>query len=164
MKRLFVYLILLLTLAPELGFAQAAKTGQLPALIDRDLLFGDPEVSGAYLSPDGKFLSFIKPFNGTRNIWVKGINEPFDKARPMTNDQARPVGSYSWSRDGKYLLYVQDKGGDENFNVYAVKPGREAGCRPARARRPRPDRPEGNTGAVCAGPAHRSQRALHRPQ
>ncbi|MGH9753867.1 MAG: alpha/beta fold hydrolase, partial [Blastocatellia bacterium] len=27
-----------------------------------------------------------------------------------------------WSRDGKYILFVQDKGGDEDYNVYAVNP------------------------------------------
>ena len=107
--------------APKTGKPAAATSAQ-PPIIDRELLFGDPEISGAQLSPDGKFLSFIKPYNGTRNIWVKGLAEPFDKARPMTNDQARPVRSYFWSRDGKYLLYSQDKGGDENFNIYAVNP------------------------------------------
>ena len=29
---------------------------------------------------------------------------------------------YFWSRDGRYLLYVQDHDGDENFNVYAIDP------------------------------------------
>jgi dipeptidyl aminopeptidase/acylaminoacyl peptidase len=120
MKKTATWLLLLLVLVglPHPGAAQSAQ----PALIDRELLFGDPEISGGQLSPDGKFLSFIKPYNGTRNIWVKGIKEPFDKARPMTNDQARPVRNYFWSRDGKYLLYSQDKGGDENFNIYAVDP------------------------------------------
>ncbi|MBC6607947.1 prolyl oligopeptidase family serine peptidase [Hymenobacter sp. BT188] len=119
MKKATTFLsILLLALLPWLSPAQSSQ----PALIDRELLFGDPEISGAQLSPDGKFLSFIKPYNGTRNIWVKGLNEAFDKARPMTNDQARPVRGYFWSRDGKYLLYSQDKGGDENFNIYAVNP------------------------------------------
>ena len=42
--------------------------------------------------------------------------------RPITNDQKRPIGSYFWSRDSKYVLYSQDQGGDENFNVYAVDP------------------------------------------
>lgn len=112
----------LLLLASQPSLAQAPKASAQPAIIDRELLFGDPEVSGAQLSPDGKFLSFIKPYNGTRNIWVKGLNEPFDKARPMTNDPARPVRAYFWSRDGKYLLFNQDKGGDENFNTYAVNP------------------------------------------
>jgi len=122
MKQLSFCLGLLLTLLAHTGFAQASKAAAQPPLIDRELFFGDPEISGAQLSPDGKFLSFIRPFNGTRNIWVKGLNEPFDKARPMTNDQARPVRGYFWSRDGKYLLYSQDKAGDENFNIYAVNP------------------------------------------
>lgn len=123
MKIFFLGIGLMLTLAaPQTSWAQAAKAGAQPPLIDRELLFGDPEISGAQLSPDGKFVSFIKPYNGTRNIWVKGLSEPFDKARPMTNDQARPVRSYFWSRDGRYLLYSQDKGGDENFNIYAVNP------------------------------------------
>ena len=123
MKNTFLSLGLLLALAtPQFGFAQAAKPSAQPPIIDRELLFGDPEISGAQLSPDGRFLSFIRPYNGTRNIWVKGLAEPFDKARPMTNDQTRPVRSYFWSRDGKYLLYSQDKAGDENFNLYAVNP------------------------------------------
>lgn len=122
MKRLLLYAALLLALVPQPRVAQAQQPSAQPALIDRELLFGDPEISGAQLSPDGKFLSFIKPYNGTRNLWVKGLNEPFDKARVMTNDQARPVRGYFWSRDGRYLLYSQDKGGDENFNIYAVNP------------------------------------------
>lgn len=93
-----------------------------PPLIDRELFFGDPEISGAQISPDGKFIAFIKPFKGTRNIWVKRTEEPFDAAKPLTADKARPVTQYFWSRDGKYILFSQDKGGDENYLVYAVNP------------------------------------------
>jgi dipeptidyl aminopeptidase/acylaminoacyl peptidase len=103
------------------GGALAQPTGQ-PPIIDRALFFGDPEISGSQLSPDGQFLSFIKPFNGTRNIWVKKADEPFANAKPITNDQKRPIGGYFWSRDSRYVLYSQDQGGDENFNVYAVDP------------------------------------------
>ncbi|HVF30655.1 MAG TPA: S9 family peptidase [Pyrinomonadaceae bacterium] len=97
-------------------------SGQQPALIDREIFFGNPEYAGAQISPDGKYISFIKPLNGTMNVWVKGIDEPFSAARPMTNDQKRPVRQYFWSKDSKYILFVQDKGGDENFNVYAINP------------------------------------------
>ena len=115
--------LILLTLALG-GLAWQPATAQTkpPMLLDRELLFGDPEVSGAQLSPDGRFMSFIKPYKGTRNIWVKGVAEPFAAAKPLTADLVRPVRSYFWSRDGKYVLYVQDKGGDENFNIYAVDP------------------------------------------
>jgi dipeptidyl aminopeptidase/acylaminoacyl peptidase len=107
----------LLALAlPMLSFAQ------LPPLIDRDLLFGEIEIAGAQLSPDGKFMSFMKPHNGARNIWVKRTNEPFDAARPVTAESRRPIPSHFWSRDSKFILFVKDNAGDENFNVYAVDP------------------------------------------
>jgi len=94
---------------------------QVP-LIDRKLFFGDPEISGAQLSPDGKFLAFRKPLNGVINIWVKGIDEPMSAARPITEDKNRPIPAYFWSQDGKYILFVQDKDGNENFRIYAVSP------------------------------------------
>src|SRR5207249_9807441 len=56
------------------------------------------------------------------NVWLKRTDEPFDKARPITADTTRPIPAYFWSRDGKYILFVQDKAGDENYLVYAVNP------------------------------------------
>ena len=38
----------------------------------------------------------------------------------------RPIAGYNWSRDAKYILYVKDNDGDENFNVYAVDPAAPA--------------------------------------
>jgi dipeptidyl aminopeptidase/acylaminoacyl peptidase len=99
-----------------------AQSNTQPPLIDRELFFGDPEISGAQISPDGKFIAFIKPLKGTRNVWVKRTEEPFDAAKPVTADKSRPINQYFWSRDGKYILFVQDKAGDENYNVYAVNP------------------------------------------
>lgn len=103
--------------------APAAETAvATPApLIDRNLFFGDPEISGSQLSPDGRWLSFVKPFNGARNIWVKGADEPFSAAHPVTADK-RPVPGYFWSHDSRHVLYVQDRDGDENFHVWAVDP------------------------------------------
>ena len=119
-RRLVIGLLVLSTL---LVVALAAPVwAQSPPLIDREILFGDPEIAGAQISPDGAFIAFIKPFKGTRNIWVKKTAEPFDKAKPITADTKRPIPTYFWSRDGKYILFVQDKAGDENYNVYAVNP------------------------------------------
>jgi len=97
----------------------------LPPLIDRDIFFGDPEIAGAQLSPDGQFISFRKPHLGVMNIWVKTVDESFENARPLTADTTRPIMGYFWSQDSKYILYVQDKGGDENYHIYAVDPSVE---------------------------------------
>ncbi|MFN0109278.1 MAG: alpha/beta fold hydrolase [Blastocatellia bacterium] len=110
-----LFFMLTLLLATATVFAQAP-------VLDRELFFGDPEISGAQLSPDGKFMAFIKPHKGARNVWVKKTDEPFNAAKPITDDTKRPVAGYFWSRDGKYILFSQDKGGDENYNVYAVNP------------------------------------------
>src|SRR6266436_7126650 len=123
-SKLYVYIAascvaLALVLSPIRARAQLKG---LPPIIDRELFFGDPEISGAQISPDGKFIAVVKPFKGTRNIWVKRTAEAFDAAKPITADTTRPIPAYFWSRDGKYILFVQDKAGDENYLVYAVNP------------------------------------------
>ncbi len=95
--------------------------GELPPLIDRDLFFGDPEISGAQLSPNGRFITFVKPFKGERNVWIKGIEEDFADAKPLTAND-RPVPGYFWTHDSRNVLFVQDAEGDENYHVYAVDP------------------------------------------
>ncbi len=99
----------------------AAREG-LPPIIDRELIFGDPEISGAQLSPDGAWLAFLKPLDGTRNLWVKPVDAPFEQARPITADTTRPIPAFFWSWDSRHVLFVQDQGGDENYNVFAVDP------------------------------------------
>ena len=93
-------------------------------MLDRELFFGNPEIAGAQISPDGQYIAFLKPWKDTRNVWVKKTGEPFTAARLVTADTKRPIPGYFWSRDSKYILFVQDNAGDENYNVYAVDPGR----------------------------------------
>jgi hypothetical protein len=66
--------------------ALSAQNGKLPPLIDRELFFGNPEISGAQISPDGKFISFLKPYKDTRNVWVKPVTAPWSAAKLITND------------------------------------------------------------------------------
>jgi len=99
--------------------------GELPPLIDRQTFFGDPQRSGAQISPDGEHVSFLKPYKGVMNVWVKERGEPFDAAEPVTADTTRPVPGYFWTQDSERILYVQDKGGNENFHIYAVDPDAE---------------------------------------
>jgi dipeptidyl aminopeptidase/acylaminoacyl peptidase len=110
-----------LTIPAPAQQASNKSTGQ-PPLLDRELFFGNPEIAGAQISPDGKFIAFLKPYKDTRNVWVKRVEEPFSAAKLITSDTKRPIPGYFWSRDGKYILFVQDKAGDEDYNIYAVNP------------------------------------------
>ena len=40
--------------------------------------------------------------------------------RPVTHDRDRGIRSFMWAHDNRHLLYIQDKGGDENWRIYDV--------------------------------------------
>ncbi|HLM60538.1 MAG TPA: prolyl oligopeptidase family serine peptidase, partial [Pyrinomonadaceae bacterium] len=114
------FLILLLFFTFSNGSNLIASQNNLPPIIDREIFFGNPEITGARISPNGKFIAFRKPYKGTMNIWIKSADEPFDRARILTNEAARPISSFFWSRDSRFIMFSKDNGGDENFNVFAV--------------------------------------------
>jgi dipeptidyl aminopeptidase/acylaminoacyl peptidase len=118
----FVRVLMCLSLAVSAAGAQDKKPAGPPPLIDRELIFGNPEIAGAQLSPNGQYIAFLKPWKDTRNVYVKAVSEPFSAARLLTTESKRPVAGYFWTRDSKYILYVKDHDGDENYNVYAVDP------------------------------------------
>ncbi|ROU09061.1 S9 family peptidase [Lysobacter enzymogenes] len=102
--------------APAFAASAASADGEL---IPRSALFGNPERSGAQISPDGRYLSWLAPVNGVMNVWVAPTGEPA-KARAVTDDAARGIRSYAWSYRSGTLLYLRDSGGDENFHLYSV--------------------------------------------
>lgn len=116
-----VRMAFLACLAPVAAALAGAAEGP-PPLLDRELFFGNPEIAAAQLSPDGQYVAFLKPWKDTRNIYVKKTGEAFDKARLVTTEAKRPIPGFFWSRDSKLILYVKDKDGDENYNVWAVDP------------------------------------------
>jgi dipeptidyl aminopeptidase/acylaminoacyl peptidase len=116
MKSLIVAAVALIT-----GFTTAAAaTAEIKApLIERQKLFGNPSRSQGRLSPDGKWLAYIAPRDGVMNIWVAPVAEPA-KVKALTAETKRPIRGYFWAPDSKSILYVNDKGGDENFLLYGV--------------------------------------------
>src|SRR5580704_3900020 len=107
MLRTFTSIAALVILVLPMGAQNKSDHLQgLPPIIDRELLFGDPEISAAQLSPDGKYVAFLKPWKDTRNIWVKKTAEPFSTARLLTTETARPVAGFLWTRDAKFVVYV----------------------------------------------------------
>ncbi len=101
---------------PSASGAQAVSNA---TLIPREALFGNPERAAGRLSPDGKWLSWIAPSEGVLNIWVAPTAEP-SKSRVITHEKTRPIRSYFWAPNSTQILYVNDKGGDENFLLYGV--------------------------------------------
>jgi hypothetical protein len=87
-------------------------------VIPREVLFGNPEYAGPSLSPDGKYLAYLRPHEGVLNAFVRTIGKNDD--RVVTSDKLRGIRGVSWAQDSKTLLFNQDDGGDENFHLYGI--------------------------------------------
>ena len=122
MRNLLLALVAVALMAASAPAEQLDYLDKLPPIIDREIFFSDPEIARGQISPDGMHISFLKQYRGKLNIWVKGKDEPFEDAYPISADTIRNVRGYGWSYDGKFVLYVQDKGGDENFHLFAIDP------------------------------------------
>ena len=93
--------------------------GHEPELIPRKTLFGNPERTDVRISHDGTRISYLAPVDGVMNVWVAPV-DAVQEARPVTEDTDRGIRLYFWTYNPGYIMYVQDRAGDENWHVYAV--------------------------------------------
>jgi dipeptidyl aminopeptidase/acylaminoacyl peptidase len=89
-----------------------AQSKQIPL---RDF-FKNPQEAGHQISPDGKYLSWVAPYERRMNVFVKPLAG--GETTRVTSETARDIGGYFWK--GDRILYVKDFGGDENFHVVSV--------------------------------------------
>lgn len=95
-------------------------TDRRPALIDVEEFFADPRFANASISPDGSRIAYLAPHRGRRNVWVRGLEQTHDQAVPVTHDSRRGITTYLWTDDPRWLLYLQDTDGNEDWHLYRV--------------------------------------------
>ena len=89
-------------------------------IIPRRLLLGNPSALDPKLSPDGRFLAWLAPVGAVMNVWV-APTDAIREARPLTEMGGRPPVWSSWSTDGRFVMFLKDENGDENYNLYVVE-------------------------------------------
>jgi len=90
-------------------------------LVDRELLFGNPERVQTRISPDGRWVSWLAPVDGVKNVFVAPVDD-LAAAKAITADTERDIRMHRWARSSTRVLYLQDAGGDENWHVFAADP------------------------------------------
>jgi dipeptidyl aminopeptidase/acylaminoacyl peptidase len=118
MRKLWLVAALAAAGVSTVSWAEKAAAPQAP-LIERTALFGNPSRVAGKLSPDGKWLAWIAPRDGVLNVWVAPAGQP-GQAKALTAEKQRPIREYFWAPDSSSVLYVNDRGGDENFLLYKV--------------------------------------------
>jgi dipeptidyl aminopeptidase/acylaminoacyl peptidase len=85
--------------------------------VDVKELLDTVRLAGASWSLDGKRIAYISNASGRLNLWVMGADGSGAKQLLTSNDrQADPV----WTPDGSRIVYTQDTGGDEMYDLYSV--------------------------------------------
>ena len=79
--------------------------------------FKKPEQSSFQFSPDGNYFSFRqRDENGKSHVYVK--NTDTDKINLAIEEGEDLIRGYGWANNSR-LIYLKDKGGDENYHIYA---------------------------------------------
>jgi dipeptidyl aminopeptidase/acylaminoacyl peptidase len=92
----------------------------VPELVDLEEFFADPEFANPSISPDGTRIAYLAPYRGRRNVWIRGTDQTHDDAVPVTSDARRGITTYYWTDAPRWLLYLQDSDGNEDWHLYRV--------------------------------------------
>lgn len=114
MAALTVALLSFVLIAPQIN--AGGDDGEAPRIPLKDF-FKNPEQSSFKISPNGEYISYMSPYKDRMNIFVKKRGE--EKAKRLTSEIDRDIAGYFWANNDR-LLYLKDKGGDENFSLYGV--------------------------------------------
>ena len=123
--------VLLLVLAFAAVPAAAAPRGARPAepdpLLPLATLLAPATNEAPQLSPDGRWVSFLRPVDGALNFFVAPADSPA-AARQLTHRVGRGLQPYDvsgvplarWTPDSRRILFPVDRNGDEKWNLHVV--------------------------------------------
>lgn len=80
--------------------------------------FKKPSQSSFQFSPDGKYISYKqRDTNGKSHVYVK--NTITDEITKVIEEKDELIRGYGWANNNR-LIYVMDKGGNENYHLFAT--------------------------------------------
>jgi dipeptidyl aminopeptidase/acylaminoacyl peptidase len=112
MKNISVSLLFLMLIR-----ASSPAEDSVPSPIPLRDFFRNPQTTGYELSPSGALIGFLKPVDSRLNIFVQPKSG--GEAKQITQVKDRDIRGFFWKGD-KYLLYLKDNAGDENFHLYVT--------------------------------------------
>ena len=117
MKNYQLILVSLIALLFISGCTSSSKEKETPApLIDMKLFFKNGEKINFQISPDGNYYSYLANYKDMLNVYVQKVGDK--NAVRVTSDTLKSIGYYFWK--GIRLVYLQDVGGDENWQLFSV--------------------------------------------
>ncbi len=101
--------------------AEIAKLGQMEKgnyKYGVEDYFKTPEAYSFKMSPNGTYIAYMKRrSSGERDLYLK--ETATQKETLLMNQEEDLIRGYYWANDNR-ILYLQDKGGNENYHVFGV--------------------------------------------
>ena len=87
-------------------------------LIPLETFFRNPREAAFHLSPSGRELSFLAPYEDRLNLFVSSLDGA--DRRQLTYETERSIAGSFWANDER-ILYLKDNAGDENYKLFGVR-------------------------------------------
>jgi len=121
---------ILLALSASLASSPAAaapRAAPPDSLLPLAVLLAPPTNAAPQVSPDGRWLSFLRSVDGAMNLFVAPADTP-SAARALTRRTGRGLQPfdvsgnvlYRWTPDSRRIVFPVDRDGDEKWNLHAV--------------------------------------------
>jgi len=120
MKKLNLLFFASMIISIALLTGSCTNTGKAPEkakLIPLEDFFKNPEQTRYQISPDGKYYSFLAPYETRMNVFVQERGK--EEAIRLTSETDRDIAGYFWPNN-EQILYIKDDGGNENYKLYGV--------------------------------------------
>ena len=85
--------------------------------ISAESFFNAPEKTNFRISPNGNFISYLKDYNGLKNIFILDLSSGDTKR--ITNSPLRDITSAFWASDDE-LIFMTDRSEDDSLRLTAV--------------------------------------------
>jgi len=108
---------LLIGIALLAGSCQMETKPEKARLIPLEDFFKNPEKTRYQISPDGKYYSYMAPYENRLNVFVQERGK--EESIRLTSETDRDIAGYFWPNN-EQILFVKDDGGNENYKLYGV--------------------------------------------
>ena len=116
-KNFGILLVFLISIAIFMGACTEEEKIMRAKIYPLEDFFKNPDQSRYQISPDGKYYSYMAPYEDRMNVFVQEIGT--DNIIQLTKETDRDISGYFWPNNNQ-ILFLKDQGGDENFRLYGV--------------------------------------------
>lgn len=117
--------LIMTIVSATLSFSKIASAEVDPdtAYIPRAVLFSPSEVIGIKISPDSKFLAYVKGEpSGNMNLHICATNKCHqpNSLKQITHFTSPEIYRFFWTDDSKHIILLKDNNGSKSYQLYSI--------------------------------------------